>query len=320
MTDQTTTAYVEKIIDECKEIKSFILRPSDPSVFQGIEAGAHIDLHIQGYVRQYSLCNGPDERDILQIAVKKEPGSRGGSRAVHETIDTGDGVTISGPRNNFPLAPDAEAHLLIAGGIGITPLLSMARYLGAGSVPYRLVYFARSWDHVAFREELETGIMREHTDIVTGLSPEETSRELQRIITDQSSSTHIYACGPQPLLDTVKNIAGQERPSATLHFEYFSKEPAPPSSDDRSFDVVLQRSGKTFNVPADKSIAAVLHENGIDVPVSCEQGICGTCLTTVIEGEPDHRDEVLSDDMRDDGDLMALCVSRAKGDKIVIDL
>lgn len=320
MAHSRTVAEVAAVKAETDEIKTFALVPRDRSLLAGMEPGAHIDISVGGFLRQYSLCNGPEDRDSFLIAVKKEPDSRGGSRAMHERLAVGDEVEISPPCNTFRLVPGAKANLLLAGGIGITPLLSMARHLQAGSAPYKLMYFARSREQAAFLEELSGSEMSENVSIRLGLDAEATRHELTEILRAPDGETHIYACGPQPFLEAIRRLTEGNWPAANVHFEYFQAQEKSSEPDDRPFKVKLASSGEVFEVPPGRTIVEVLAENGVEVDVSCEQGICGTCLTAVLEGVPDHRDELLSEDVRESGDIMALCVSRAKTDLIVIDL
>ncbi|MEX0923738.1 MAG: PDR/VanB family oxidoreductase [Rhodovibrionaceae bacterium] len=317
MADNKTLAEITAVKSETPEIKVFVLEPRDRSLLAKIEPGAHIDISVGGHLRQYSLCNGPEDREFFLIAVKKEPESRGGSRAMHETLSVGDWLEIGPPRNNFRLALGAQASFLLAGGIGITPLLSMARHLQCRGAPYRLLYFARSREQAAFFEELSSEKMREKAAILLGLDAAATRGHLAEVLRRPAEGTHVYACGPQPFLEAVRAQTDGRWPSAQVHFEYFQAQEKSADPGDRTFKVKLASSGEIFEIPPGKTIAKVLAENGIAVEVSCEQGICGTCLTGVLQGLPDHRDELLDDDV---DDLMALCVSRAKSDLIVIDL
>ncbi len=312
--DSRIVADVTAVEAETPEIKKFALVPQDRSLLKGIEPGAHIDVLIAGHLRQYSLYNGPEDRASFLIAVKKEPASRGGSHAMHETLSVGDAIEIGSPRNNFRLDPGAQASLLLAGGIGITPLLSMARHLHTKGAPYRLLYFARTREQAAFFEELSSEGMRENAAILLGLNAEATCRLLSEVLRNPVEGTHVYACGPQPFLGAVRAETAGRWPAAQVHFEYFRAEAKPTRAEDRAFKIKLASSGEIFEIPEGKTIVEVLAENGIAVEVSCEQGVCGTCLTRVLDGLPDHRDELLDDDV---DDLMALCISRAKSDLIV---
>ncbi len=282
------------------------------------QPGAHIDVHLpNGLVRQYSLTNGPGQTGSYVIGVKRESDSAGGSLSLHDDIRQGDVLAISEPRNNFPLRRDAEKTLLIAGGIGVTPLLSMARALHHSDLPFELHYFAQNDRHLAFPEVLATldGGMQSHL----GLDAEATGRQLRTLLSDYRLYMHVYVCGPAPMLEATRSIAKQLGwPDEAVHFEYFKN--INPIDDSSSFDVALSRSVLTLHVPAGKSILQVLREHGVSVPSSCEQGACGTCMATVLEGEPDHQDVYLSDAEKARGDRIMTCVSRAKSARLVLDI
>jgi ferredoxin-NADP reductase/nitrite reductase/ring-hydroxylating ferredoxin subunit len=282
------------------------------------QPGAHIDLHLpNGLIRQYSLTNGPGELEFYRIGVKLEPDSRGGSASLHESVREGDVLAISEPRNNFALRRDAERTVLIAGGIGLTPLLAMAQTLHHSRLPFELHYFAQSDAHVAF-DDVVTGL----GDSVTyhlGLTPEGTGDALSRVLTEPDTFDQIYVCGPGPMLDATRQIARDAgwRDEA-VHFEYFKN--AAEIDDSSSFELELARSALTLEVPSGSTILDVLRANGVAVPSSCEQGACGTCAVGVIDGEPDHQDVYLNDTEHRRGDTMMVCVSRARGDRLVLDI
>jgi len=282
------------------------------------QPGAHIDVHLpNGLTRQYSLINAPGETDHYTIAVKRDAHSRGGSNCLHDDVHEGDVLAISAARNNFPLRRDALKTILIAGGIGITPMLSMAQTLNVQRLPFELHCFAQSREHLGFEHILsEFGtVMTSHL----GLAPDETRARLQKILNTRGEAEHAYICGPGPMLEAARNIAVQQGwPDASVHFEYFKN--ANTIDDSSSFEIALARSAMTLQVPAGRTILEVLHENGIDAPSSCEQGACGTCLATVIEGQPDHQDVYLSQSERDRGDRILTCVSRAISSRLVLDI
>ena len=282
------------------------------------QPGAHLDVHLpNGLVRQYSLTNGPDLTDVYRIAVKLEPDGGGGSRLMHDSVHVGDVLDISTPRNNFPLRRDAARTVLIAGGIGITPLLAMAQTLGRQGLTWELHCFARSDDHIAFGEMLDSlagGITRH-----VGLTPEQTGHELGRIVRPYAPMNHTYVCGPGPMIATARALAADAGwPEAAVHFEYFKNES--PRDDTSAFEVALARSGRSLRIPAGESLLDGLRNAGVDLPSSCEQGACGTCIATVLEGEPDHQDVYLNGSERAAGDRMLTCVSRAKSGRLVLDL
>ena len=282
------------------------------------QPGAHIDVHLpNGLVRQYSITNGPGETAHYRIGVKLEPDSRGGPLALHETVREGDVLAISEPRNNFPLRRDSVRTLLIAGGIGVTPILAMAQALAVMNLNFELHYFAQSAEHLAFTEVLEQ--LDESLISHVGLSPDETGAELRQLLNGYQNAFHVYICGPGPMLEATRIIAAEAGwPDEAVHFEYFKN--TTEIDDSSSFEVALARSAMTLQVPSGMTILEVLRDNGVPVPSSCEQGACGTCVVGVIEGEPDHQDVHLNTSERKAGDQIMTCVSRAKSDRLVLDL
>lgn len=282
------------------------------------QPGAHIDVHLpNGLVRQYSVTNGPGETESYRIGVKREPDSAGGSQCLHDDVREGDVLAISEPRNNFPLRRDAIKTLLIAGGIGVTPILSMARALHHSGLEFELHYFAQDDSHLAFPEVLETLGDSLYTHL--GLGPEETGQFLEGLLSDYQPAMHLYVCGPGPMLETTRQAAHWLGwPDQAVHFEYFKNTQV--IDDSTSFEIALSRSVMTLQVPAGSTIMEVLRDNGVSVPSSCEQGACGTCVATVLEGEPDHQDVYLSDTEKLRGDRIMTCVSRSKSARLVLDI
>ncbi|MBK8085459.1 MAG: Rieske 2Fe-2S domain-containing protein [Devosia sp.] len=282
------------------------------------QPGAHIDLHLpNGLVRQYSITNGPGELLAYRIAVKREPGSRGGSAAICDELRVGDVVAISEPRNNFPLRRDATQSILIAGGIGATPLLSMAKALQRSRLGFAFHAFARSEALLPLADELEAL----GDDLVRhlGLDPDETAAQIRDILGPYSFSRQVYVCGPAPMLELTRSLAAELGwPDEAVHFEYFSN--TRPIDTSSSFVVELARSALSLTVPPGKSILEVLRENGIAAPSSCEQGACGTCLTRVLKGEPEHQDVYLNASERAANTTMMTCVSRARSARLVLDI
>jgi vanillate O-demethylase ferredoxin subunit len=317
----TMSVRVNRIKHEAVNIKSFELVDPDGGRLPDFAPGSHIDVHVMpDIIRQYSLCNGPGDRNTYQIAVKKEETSRGGSSGMHEHVKEGDLITISQPRNNFPIAWAAKHHLLLAGGIGVTPLLGMARHLGAAGASFTLHYFARSEVYIGFREVLSSPGFAQHIVFHYGFGPDEMQSYLHDLLHDRPEEAHLYMCGPRPFMNVVASAAAPAWAPDAIHLEYFSAAPGLPAEAQRSFRVKLARSGHTYTIPADKTIVQVLVEHGIHIDVSCQQGVCGTCLTKVVEGTPDHRDEILGDAARQACNIMAPCVSRAVSDTLVLDL
>lgn len=321
MESKTIQVRVKRVTHEASDIKSFELGYADGSRLPPGEPGSHIDVHVgDGIVRQYSLCNGPDDTCSYLIAVKKEAASRGGSRGMHERIKAGDTLTISIPRNNFALAPHAARHLLIGGGIGITPLLSMARHLLATGSEFQMHYFSRSVEHAAFHALLSSPDFAGRVVFHLGLDADAVRTTLQALLAQPAPDAHLYLCGPGPFMDQVRAQAAQAWPDDAVHLEYFAADQALLAGPKEGFEVTLARSGGTYAVLESESIVEVLARHGVAVPVSCEQGVCGTCITGVLDGVPDHRDMFLSEAEKKSCKQMALCVSRALSPRLVLDL
>ncbi|WP_328352258.1 PDR/VanB family oxidoreductase [Streptomyces sp. NBC_00445] len=276
------------------------------------EPGAHIDVVLGPELeRQYSLCGDPADRSAWRIAVLREPDGRGGSAYVHGQLGPGDKVRVRGPRNHFALAPTPR-YRFIAGGIGITPILPMLAAADAAGAEWTLLYGGRTRQSMAFTEEL-----RRYGDRVTVAPQDEAGLlDLSSVLDDLPEGTLVYCCGPGPLLDAVE----ERCPAGVLHVERFSPKEQQRTGDDEEFEVVLQQSGRTLTVPADASVLDTVRAAGVEVLFSCTEGTCGTCETDVVEGTPDHRDSVLTDEEREAGETMLICVSRCRGKRLVLDL
>jgi ferredoxin-NADP reductase/phenylpropionate dioxygenase-like ring-hydroxylating dioxygenase large terminal subunit len=282
------------------------------------QPGAHIDVHLpNGQVRQYSIVNALGETDSYVIGVKREVPSRGGSQCLHEVVREGDVLAISEPRNNFPMRRDAVRTIFIAGGIGVTPLLAMAQALQHSNLAYELHYFVRSEDGRAFPERLAT--LRDHLTTHLDLTPAATEERIRAVLSNYRPRMQIYVCGPPSMLDATRHIASELGwPESQVHFEYFKNTHV--IDDSSRFEIALARSVVTLEVPPGKTILQVLRDGGISIPSSCEQGACGTCVATVLEGDPDHQDVYLTDSERRSGTKIITCVSRAKSVRLVLDL
>ena len=305
--------------EEAIGIVGIELRPLDGKELPIFTPGSHIDLLLpNGLTRQYSLLNDCRERDRYLIAVSKAVDSRGGSQYVHTSLSVDATLQISEPRNNFALQPECRSFVFVAGGIGITPILSMIRYCEAEQFEWRLLYLSRGREFAAFRHELEQyGSERVtfHFDDEAGCHFSFDSLDLV-----MEAGVPIYCCGPAPLMNAVADFSSR-RPDNPAHFEWF----APPkevvgNAPTRGFSVKLHCSGQVFHVPEDKTILEVLESNGYELSCSCRAGMCRTCETTVIDGIPDHRDYVLSRDERSAGRTMMICVSRANSPTLVLDI
>ncbi|MEU3896690.1 PDR/VanB family oxidoreductase [Streptomyces sp. NPDC045251] len=276
------------------------------------EPGAHIDVVLgPDLERQYSLCGDPVDRETWRVAVLREARGRGGSAYVHEELRAGDKVRVRGPRNHFRLEPAAR-YRFVAGGIGITPLLPMLAAAEAAGAEWTLLYGGRTRGTMAFTGELER-----YGDRVTVAPEDETGLlDLAPVLDDVPEDTLVYCCGPGPLLDAVESRC----PPGVLRVERFGPKEPGPAAPDEAFDVVLARSGRTVAVPPGVSVLDAVRGAGVEVLYSCTEGTCGTCETDVVEGEPDHRDSVLTDEERAAGETMLICVSRCRGRRLVLDL
>lgn len=283
------------------------------------EAGAHVDLHVApGLVRQYSLCGDPADASVYRLGVLLDPASRGGSSAVHEHLHEGAQVDIGVPRNLFPLAAEARRSILVGGGIGITPMIAMAHALHARGQDFELHYCGRSRSRSAFLEELAAAPFA--NCVFTHFDDEEPAQKLDltAVLGQGEAGVHVYTCGPAGFMDWVIAEAGRcGYAEEHIHREYFQVE-VDTSGD--SFEVVAARSGKSVQVAEGQSVLEALASVGIKVEKSCEQGVCGTCLCEVLDGEPDHRDVYLTDEEKAAGDQILVCCSRAKSKTLVLDI
>jgi vanillate O-demethylase ferredoxin subunit len=305
---------------EAEAICSYELVRPDGAPLPAFEAGAHIDVHLAGkLVRQYSLCNAPGETHRYQIGVLRDADSRGGSQAMHDHIDTGSVLQISAPKNHFRLVP-AQRTLLLAGGIGVTPILAMAEALAAQGAAFEMHYSARSPERAAFKERIGASGFADQVHFHYDSGDTAQQLDLAQLLAVSDPGTHVYVCGPQGFIDHVLGSARAHAwPAAQLHVEYFSAA-AVDTGGDEAFDVKLASSGKIVTVSAGKTVIKVLAEQGVEIPYSCEEGVCGTCLTRVLEGVPDHRDMYLTEEEQAANDQFTPCCSRAKTKVLVLDL
>lgn len=306
-------------VSEADGICSYELVPVDGAPLPPFAPGAHIDVHLgDGLVRQYSLCNAPQETHRYLIGVLRETVSRGGSHAMHDLVEAGSVLTIGTPRNHFPLVT-APHTLLLAGGIGITPILAMAEALAAQGASFAMHYCARSPKRAAFRERIAASGFARHAHFHYDSGDAAQRLDLAAVLAAPPGS-HLYVCGPSGFIDHVLGAArAQGWPDACLHVEYFGAA-AIDASGDQPFDVKLVSSGQVFTVPAGRTVLQVLAQQGVAVPYSCEEGVCGTCLTRVLEGVPEHRDLYLTDEERAANDQFTPCCSRSRSALLVLDL
>lgn len=319
----TMDVRVKQVRYEGKGIKSYELTSLRGEKLPPFEAGSHIDIHLKnGVIRQYSLCNSPAERHRYVIAVLKDDAGRGGSQSMHDDVAAGDVVTISKPRNHFALDGNAKRVILIAGGIGVTPLKAMAHKLETHHVDFEMHYCARSREAAAFSEELagmlSAGKLHYHFDD----GERGKQLDLTKLLAQPSSGTHIYYCGPSGFMKACADAAGHW-PKGTVHFEHF-KAPEQPrraptgvgSAD--GCDVTIASTGQVVHVGADQSLAEVLNDAGVEVPTSCCAGLCATCKVRYRHGEVEHNDFILSEEERQE--YLTTCVSRPVSKTLVLDL
>ncbi|OED36419.1 oxidoreductase [Chromatiales bacterium (ex Bugula neritina AB1)] len=308
---------VEKIHTGASDIKAFELVSIDAQL-PTFQAGAHIDVHLaNSQIKQYSLTNAPVQTDRYIIAVKREANGAGGSAFLHDSVRIGDTLAISEPRNNFPLRRDAVNTLLIAGGIGITPLLAMAQALQNSERNWHLHYFVQRETDTLFPELLTT--LGNRVTINAGFTPEQTRASLNSLLENYTAASHVYLCGPAPMLNAARDLAQQHNwPDKAVHFEFFKNTSTVTSEN--SFRVDLARSGLTLTVEAGQTLLQTLRSNGVDLPSSCEQGACGTCRVAVLDGQPLHQDVYLNDTERQSNNCIMTCVSRAVSERLVLDI
>lgn len=305
---------------EAHGICSFELQMPAGGELPPYTAGAHIDVHVKpGLVRQYSLCGDPAERRRWRIAVLHEPASRGGSAGMHEQVQAGSALRVSAPRNHFALVPAAHS-LLVAGGIGVTPILAMAHALHREGKNFDMHCCNRSVARTAFRDEIGQAAFGARVNFHVDDGEPAQEFDAEQVLVRQRPGTHLYICGPSGFMDhelgTARRLGWAEE---RLHREYFAGQAAP-SSADTGFELRLARSGRTLAVPGDKTVLDVMLRGGVEVPFSCESGVCGTCMTRVVEGIPDHRDSYFTDAERAACDRFTPCCSRSRTPVLVVDL
>lgn len=314
---QSLTMRVQAMRFEARGVVSIELRDPSGATLPEFSPGAHIDLHLaNGLVRSYSLCGAPEARDRYTVGVLQDRNSRGGSRFVHEQLRVGSTLTVAAPRNHFALNEDAAHTVLVAGGIGVTPIVCMARRLAELGRAFTLLYCARSREEAAFVDTLSAygDAVRFHFDDEQGAPP-----DLQAMLAGQDAGTHFYCCGPGPMLNAFE-AACAAHGYANVHIERFAADPATEAVQEGVYSVTLQRTGANVRVPSGKSLLDALLEAGVAMEYSCREGVCGSCETAVLDGCPDHRDSVLSNSERAANNTMMVCVSGCKGQRLVLDL
>lgn len=315
----TLQVFVRSITLEAAGVLSFELRPLAGAALPAFSAGSHIDVHLPGgVIRSYSLLNAQEERHRYVIAVQREEQGRGGSRAMHE-LRVGQPVAISGPRNNFGLAESASHSVLVAGGIGITPLWSMVQRLQALGRSWELYYCVRTRAQAALLEQIEAlpPAARGRVHLNFDHEPGGRMLDLAQLESMHPAGTHFYCCGPAAMLEAFQRATAR-RPREFVHLEYFAG--ANEAATAGGFTIQLARQGRSLPVPEGRTILQTLLDAGIDVPYSCMDGICGSCEVRVIAGEPEHRDLVLSPEQQAGNKTMMICCSGSRSKTLVLDL
>lgn len=295
-------------------IAEFTLVAADGAALPDYEPGAHVTVQTpSGAMRRYSLVGPGEDPESYILAVKLEAESRGGSRSMHDEAVEGTELVVEPPENEFPLK-QANKYLLIAGGIGVTPIYAMARKLDEDGKSFSIIYCTRSAEEAAYLDEMRAAFGSRLTFHHDDGDPDKVYDFWDHFAEPQAM--HVYCCGPKPLMEEIKAISGHW-PEGRVNFEDF-KPVEVVRADDAAFEVELARSGRTLTVPADRTILETLREAGFATVSSCESGTCGTCKTRLVSGAVDHRDMVLMDEEKDD--FIMICVSRSEGGKLVLDL
>lgn len=316
-------ATIDTVIDSVEraadEVVTLVLRRADGTDFPAWEPGAHIDVHLDnGLIRQYSLCSPTADRSKLQIGVLRTPDSRGGSAFVHDNLWSGAELTISAPRNNFPLVKSRK-YMFIAGGIGITPIIPMLEAAEAAGKEWVLHYGGRSRSSMAFLDELVETYGPEK--ILIYANDEDNMLDLNKVLALPRAHMLVYACGPGGMLSAIEDLCMGWPPGA-LHTERFVAADLGAAASSEPFEVELAQTGKTVTVQPDETIVDAVEQAGARILSSCRAGVCGTCETRIIAGEPEHRDAVLTEEDKAAGEVMLPCVSRAAAgcSRLVLDL
>ena len=318
--DSLLEVRVKRICNEAETVNSYELTPPAGGELPPFTAGSHIEMHLpNGMIRSYSLVNSQSDRHRYVVAVNQDAESRGGSRYIHHNLKAGDLLTVSHPRNHFALHEDAGHSVLIAGGIGITPLLSMIRRLETLGRPWDLFYAARKRTAAAFLDEMQALRANVHLNLHIDFDDERGGRlfDLAAIVDSAPAGAHLYCCGPQPMLAAFE-AAAAGHPADHVHTEYFRVKDTP--ALEGGFEVRLARSRRSIAVEPGKTILDALLDAGIAANHACAEGVCGTCETRVLEGIPNHRDQFLSQEERKTNRTIMICCSGAKSRTLVLDL
>jgi len=311
---------VKTLIKETSDIIRITLADYKGGELPKWRAGAHIDLYLKNnFIRQYSLSNDPNEKDHYEIAVLKEENGSGGSRFIHENFHEGMELEISKPRNHFSLMPDAKYYILLAGGIGITPIMAMIEELESQKKNYLVYYCTRTIEKTAFWERLLSGASAGKVHIHHDNGDPKLGFDFESVLKEYKHDTSLYYCGPPSFMKAIE-VSTKDWPRSSLNYEYFSKanKNAEKEVSKTSFNIKISSTGQVFEVPCESSIIQVLREHNFAVDTSCEDGFCGTCMTRYLEGKPEHRDSVL--DEEDRKQFVLICCARSKTPTLVLDL
>lgn len=300
-------------------IKAFSFVREDGNTVSGITPGGHIILHLpNGTSRRYSLTNGPSEKDAFHIAVLREENSRGASRYMHRMVEAGTVLHASGPFNHLPVNPEAEKSLLIAGGIGITPIISIARDMHERRQAFEMHYCARTVGEAAFADWLKESSFSSHVRFHFSNDRQSSRLDIDALLSSQTEQTHIYYCGPERMMDAIgKAVSGWD--STRVHSESFAGSSID-TGEKKPFEIVIASTGRVLPVPTSKTALDVLWEYGYPVDYVCKEGICGSCMVDVLHGQPDHRDDFQTSEEKQTNSMMATCCSRANSAQIILDL
>ncbi len=317
------TLKVDQIVDQSPNVKSFVLSNAAGGYLPPFTAGAHIDVTVtledgSTEVRSYSIASDPEATSTYTLGILREAAGTGGSAFMHDKVKVGDKLTATAPKNHFPLDEDAEDNVLIAGGIGVTPILSMARQLARTGATFHMHYAAKTPADMPFKADVEA-VCGDNGDLYFDGGDPTKGVNLKEVLSHRPAGRHVFVCGPVGLIEAVRDTAKDLGwPENTVHFEVFKA--AESAGEDAEIEVVLALSGGTYTVPANVSILDHLLAQGVDIDWDCKMGICGLCATKLLDGEPDHRDYVLTEDERNDEQQFCPCISRAKSASITLDI
>ena len=320
MTEPLFPVRITAIEFAAEDILSFTLRSEDGALPALIDPGSHVDVHLpNGMMRSYSLSNGAEHRRGYRLTVARDVASRGGSTYMHDHLRGGQMLEISKPRNNFKLAEDAAISVFFAGGIGVTPFIPMMTRLNEIGKAWRIYYCTRNEERAALSDEISQLAADGQGEFIAHFDDKDGLFDLKGTLRSLPAAAHVYCCGPTGMLDAFR-AGAQEAGIASdhVHFEYFSSEVE--SATEGGFVVVLNQTGTQISVSKGQTLLQALIDNGVNVPYSCEEGICGACETRVIEGTPDHRDMVLTDEEKQANRTMMVCCSGSKSPRLVLDL